>query len=75
MAGQIRIIFPVFEIAAMAAAQIIDDPDRESGNYVPTRMGGRYDALMWFERTGPVRPLHHEHRPTEPELETEPSGF
>jgi hypothetical protein len=30
MAGQIRIIFPVFEIAAMAAAQIIDDPDRES---------------------------------------------
>ena len=57
------------------AIGVVYDPDRESGNYVPTRMGGRYDALMWFERTGPVRPLHHEHRPTEPELETEPSGF
>lgn len=48
---------------------------RESGNYVPTRMGGRYDALIWLEQTAPLRPLHHEARPGETELETGPTGF
>jgi len=38
-------------------------------------MGGRYDALIWLERTAALRPLHHELRPQEPELETEPTGF
>ena len=39
------------------------------------RMGGRYDALMWFETTRALRPLHHETTPEEAEYETEPSGF
>jgi hypothetical protein len=38
-------------------------------------MGSRYDALVWFEHTAALRPLHHEGRPREAELETEPTGF
>jgi hypothetical protein len=38
-------------------------------------MRGCYDALVWLEQTDAVRPLHHEGPPTEPELETEPTGF
>lgn len=57
------------------AIGVVYDPRRESGNYVPTRMGGRYDALVWLEDTSALRPLHHERRPVEPELETEPTGF
>ncbi|GAA1757572.1 erythromycin esterase family protein [Kocuria aegyptia] len=47
----------------------------DAGNYVPTVMGGRYDALLWFEDTSALRPLHHERPPEEPEFETEPTGF
>jgi erythromycin esterase-like protein len=57
------------------AIGVVYNPAREHGNYVPTRMGGRYDALIWLEDTAALRPLHHEARPTEPELETEPTGF
>ena len=57
------------------AIGVVYDPDRELANYVPTRMGARYDALLWFERTEALRPLHREYRPSEPELETEPTGF
>lgn len=58
------------------AIGVVYQPHRnESGNYVPTRLGGRYDALLWFEQTAALRPLHHEARPEEPELETEPTGF
>jgi hypothetical protein len=38
-------------------------------------MSGCYDALVWLEQTDAVRPLHHEGPPTEPELETEPTGY
>ncbi|MEW1953462.1 erythromycin esterase family protein [Terrabacter sp. NPDC080008] len=61
--------------AGHRAIGVVYDPERERGNYVPTRMGGRYDALLWLEETTALRPVHHEERPTEPELETEPSGF
>lgn len=57
------------------AIGVVYDPHRERGNYVPTAMGQRYDALLWFPRTTALGPLHHEHVPTEPELETEPTGF
>jgi erythromycin esterase-like protein len=57
------------------AIGVVYQPGRESGNYVPTVMGGRYDALLWFEETTALHPLHHEAPPHEPELETEPSGF
>ena len=57
------------------AIGVVYDPAHESGNYVPTRMGGRYDALLWFPQTAALRPLHHEPHPSEPELETEPTSF
>ena len=57
------------------AMGVVYQPAREAGNYVPTRMGERYDALIWLEQTTALAPLHHEPRPVEPELETEPSGF
>lgn len=57
------------------AVGVVYEPRREAGNYVPTVMGARYDALIWLEQTSAIRPLHHEGPPVEPELETEPSGF
>jgi erythromycin esterase-like protein len=57
------------------AIGVVYDPRRESGNYVPTVMGGRYDALLWFEETTALHPLQHEGPPRGPELETEPSGY
>lgn len=57
------------------AIGVVYDPDQEAGNYVPTVMGQRYDALIWFEDTSALRPLHHEEAPEEAEYETEPTGF
>jgi erythromycin esterase len=57
------------------AIGVVYHPDREAGNYVSTRMGGRYDALLWFEETTALRPLHHERTPEEAEYATEPTGF
>lgn len=57
------------------AIGVVYDPHHESGNYVPTVMGGRYDALIWFEQTSALEPLRHELPPREPEYETEPSGY
>ena len=57
------------------AVGVVYAPGREAGNYVPTVMGARYDALIWLERTSALMPLHHEGAPQEPEYETEPTGF
>ena len=57
------------------AVGVVYEPRRESGNYVRTVMGGRYDALVWVEESSALAPLHHEGRPREPELETEPTGL
>jgi erythromycin esterase-like protein len=61
--------------AGHRAIGVVYDPQHEAGNYVPTCIGQRYDALIWLEQTTALRPLHHEGRPHEPELETEPTGF
>ena len=57
------------------AIGVVYNPSRECGNYVPSRLGARYDALIWLEHTTALHPLRHEPRPHEPELETEPTGF
>jgi erythromycin esterase-like protein len=57
------------------AIGVVYHPEREFANYVPTSMGGRYDALLWFEQTSALHPLRHEPKPDEPEFETEPTGF
>jgi erythromycin esterase len=41
------------------AVGVVYDPDRERwGNYVPTRLGQRYDAFLWIPQTTALRPLH-----------------
>jgi erythromycin esterase-like protein/adenine/guanine phosphoribosyltransferase-like PRPP-binding protein len=57
------------------AVGVVYDPRRETGNYVPTVMGRRYDALLWIPQTTALTPLTHEPRPQSPELETEPTGL
>ncbi|MFI5627314.1 erythromycin esterase family protein [Nocardioides sp. NPDC051685] len=57
------------------AIGVVYEPRSETGNYVSTVMGQRYDALIWLEHTSALRPLHHEAPPHEPEYETEPSGL
>ncbi|WP_233265330.1 erythromycin esterase family protein [Leifsonia sp. AG29] len=57
------------------AVGVVYDPRREAGNYVPTVMGRRYDALIWIPETTALTPLSHEAEPVSPELETEPTGF
>ena len=58
------------------AIGVVYQPRHESGNYVPTIMGDRYDALLWFEDMSALAPLRHEPpAPLGAELETEPSGF
>ncbi|PWW23398.1 erythromycin esterase-like protein [Geodermatophilus normandii] len=47
------------------AIGVVYRPERERwGNYVPTVVGERYDALLYLEETTPLRPLHLE-RPDE----------
>jgi erythromycin esterase-like protein len=58
---------------AHRAIGVVYRPDREAyGNYVPTRLGDRYDAFIWCPETSALRPL-----PVQPvggELETFPLG-
>ena len=43
------------------------------GNYVPTTIGRRYDALLWFDESTALDPLHGVH-PRGEEMETWPYG-
>jgi erythromycin esterase len=58
---------------AQRAVGVVYRPEREWGNYVPTVLGDRYDALLWFDETTAVRPLHT-HAVDVFEPETYPSG-
>ncbi len=54
------------------AIGVVYAPWREQwGNYVPTVLGDRYDAFLWFEETHALRPLHLEPESAE-ELATWP---
>lgn len=56
------------------AIGVVYHPEQERwGNYVPSTLGDRYDALLWFGETTALEPLHAE--PAEdPEPETAPTG-
>ncbi len=43
------------------------------GNYVPTVLARRYDALCWFDRTSALSPLHGVDARHD-EMQTWPSG-
>jgi erythromycin esterase len=56
------------------AIGVVYRPERERwGNYVPTVLGDRYDAFLWFDETRAVTPLHAGRVDTL-EPETYPSG-
>ncbi|MGC4803493.1 erythromycin esterase family protein [Micromonospora sp. DT233] len=63
----------VGEERAHRAIGVVYDPSFESwGNYVPTRLGERYDAFVWCDDTTAVHPLPALR--TSGELETYPAG-
>lgn len=56
------------------AIGVVYDPTVERfGNYVPTRLGHRYDAFCWLDRTEALVPLHRS-EPVTGEQETFPQG-
>ncbi|MBB2949176.1 erythromycin esterase-like protein [Actinoplanes lutulentus] len=59
---------------AHRAIGVVYDPRKERrANYVPTILGSRYDAFLWFDETHALRPLHTLRVDTR-EPETYPSG-
>src|SRR5688572_13297675 len=58
------------------AIGVVYHPERERyGNYVPTILTLRYDALLYLESTSALRPLHMESRLDGEAPETYPSGM
>jgi erythromycin esterase len=56
------------------AIGVVYHPELERwGNYVPSTLGDRYDAMLWFGPTSGVRPLRDEPL-DDPEPETAPTG-
>jgi erythromycin esterase len=56
------------------AIGVVYHPERERwGNYVPSTLGDRYDALLWFGETTALEPLRPE-PVDDPEPETSPTG-
>jgi erythromycin esterase-like protein len=45
------------EITGHRAIGVVYDPNRESGNYVPSRMAQRYDAYIHIDETNALSPL------------------
>ena len=57
------------------AIGVVYNPDRDHrDNWVPSVLGRRYDALLWFPETQAVNPLHLEASQLRAEHETEPWG-
>lgn len=57
------------------AIGVVYHPERERyGNYVPTRLGDRYDAFLYFDRTEALHPLHIHERAAHEMPETYPWG-
>lgn len=50
------------------AIGVVYDPEHERGNYVPTVLPLRYDAVLHFDRTQALHPLHIEPTLESPEL-------
>jgi erythromycin esterase len=46
------------QVRGHRAIGVIYHPEREAGNYVPTILPQRYDALIFLAETTPLRPLH-----------------
>jgi erythromycin esterase-like protein len=65
-----------YERRGHRAIGVVYDPAREArGNYVPTVLPERYDALIYLDRTRALRPLHMTEEPGRDAPETFPSGM
>ncbi len=42
------------------AIGVVYHPNREWGNYVPTRLAKRYDAFLYIDHTQALHPIHME---------------
>jgi erythromycin esterase-like protein len=42
------------------AVGVVYDPERERGNYVPSKLSERYDAFLYIDKTRGLHPLHLE---------------
>lgn len=56
------------------AIGVVYHPESERGNYVPTLLPSRYDALLYFDESRALHPLHIKPKGTETP-ETYPFGF
>jgi erythromycin esterase len=56
------------------AIGVVYHPERERGNYVPTLLPSRYDALIYIDKTRALHPLHLQADKTQVP-ETYPFGF
>ena len=57
------------------AIGVVYHPEREAGNYVPTALPRRYDALLFIDETSALHPLHEVQPREEGEVpETYPTG-
>lgn len=48
------------------AIGVVYHPTREAGNYVPTVLPDRYDALLYLDETEALHPLHLQPEKNEP---------
>jgi erythromycin esterase-like protein len=56
------------------AIGVVYNPDYEYGNYVPSVLPKRYDALLYIDRTHALRPLHMPELPDQDLPKTFPWG-
>lgn len=63
------------QVRGHRAIGVVYHPERESGNYVPTRLSERYDAFLYFDWTEALHPLHVEADPSAGPPETYPWGL
>ncbi|WP_223808884.1 erythromycin esterase family protein [Rufibacter hautae] len=42
------------------AIGVVYHPERDRGNYVPTKLSARYDAFLYLDKTKALHPLHQE---------------
>ena len=83
--GRPRALFPLggdeahadafMDVRPHRAIGVVYDPDRERGNYVPTVLPRRYDALIYLDETHALHPLPLEPRPDGEPPETFPWGM
>lgn len=70
---EVRDVPGVDRMRGHRAIGVVYHPQREAGNYVPSVLPERYDALLYFDQTEALHPLHIKPDTTEPP-ETYPWG-